>query len=105
MDFGNLYLVLIGIGVIIGTTIRYLIKRKTNYCKKKYLDKLELKYGNIDREKVVKLEIFYQYLIGIEDIAIGLLIKNSNTAIISIILVSIVTIISYYLIRKKYITL
>ncbi|HBG1690290.1 TPA: hypothetical protein KPH93_003523, partial [Clostridioides difficile] len=55
MDFGNIYLVLIGIAVIIVTTIRYLIKGKTNYCKKKYLDKLELKYGNIDREKVVKL--------------------------------------------------
>ncbi|MDI6169545.1 hypothetical protein QJK48_19500, partial [Clostridioides difficile] len=71
MDFGNLYLVLIGIAIIIVTTIRYLIKGKTNYCKKKYFNKLESIYGDIDREKVVKLEIFYQYLIGLEYIAIG----------------------------------
>ncbi|EJA6379556.1 TPA: hypothetical protein KR400_003273, partial [Clostridioides difficile] len=49
--------------IVIGATIRYLIKHKVNYCNKKSLDKLELKYGNIDREKAVKLEIFYQYLI------------------------------------------
>ncbi|MCC0650830.1 hypothetical protein [Clostridioides sp. ZZV15-6598] len=105
MDFGNLYLVLIGIAVIIVTTIRYLIKRKANYCKKKYLDKLELKYGNIDRGKVVKLEIFYQYLIGLEYIIISLLIKNSDTAMTALILVAIITLVSYYLIRKKYITM
>ncbi|HBG2756391.1 TPA: hypothetical protein KPW39_001694 [Clostridioides difficile] len=89
----------------IGTTIRYLIKRNTNYCRKKYLDKLELKYGNINRVKATKLEIFYDYLIGLEYIIMGLLIRRLDTAIISVILVSIVTIISYYLIREKYITL
>ncbi|HBH0878306.1 TPA: hypothetical protein KR676_002006 [Clostridioides difficile] len=89
----------------IAVTIRYLIKGKTNYCNKKYLNKLELKYGNIDKLKATKLEIFYQYLIGLEYIIMGALIKRLDTAIISIILVSIVTIISYYLIRKKYITL
>ncbi|WP_234702237.1 hypothetical protein [Clostridioides difficile] len=59
--------------IVIGTTIRYLIKHKVNYCNKKSLDKLELKYGNIDREKAVKLEIFYQYLIGFEDIEMSFL--------------------------------
>lgn len=103
MDFGNLYLVLIGIAVIIVTTIRYLIKGKTNYCKKKYLDKLELKYGNIDREKIVKLEIFYQYLIGLEYIAIGLFTKRLDITILAIILSAIITGVFYYLIRKKYI--
>ena len=44
--------------IVIGATIRYLIKHKVNYCNKKSLDKLEFKYGNIDREKAVKLEIF-----------------------------------------------
>ncbi|MDX5616344.1 hypothetical protein [Clostridioides difficile] len=105
MDFGNIYLVLIGIAVIIVTTIRYLIKGKTNICKKKYLDKLELKYGNIDREKVVKLEIFYQYLIGLEYIAIGLFTRRLDITILAIILVAIITGVFYYLIRKKYITL
>ncbi|HFG9628155.1 hypothetical protein [Clostridioides difficile] len=89
----------------IATTIRYLIKGKTNYCNKKYLNKLELKYGNIDKLKATKLEIFYQYLMGLEYILMGLLIKKFDTAIVSVILVSIITIISYCLVRKKYITL
>ncbi|AXU27542.1 TPA: hypothetical protein ACKONR_002276 [Clostridioides difficile] len=49
---------LVRVEFIIGATIRYLIKHKVNYCNKKVLDKLELKYGNIDREKAVKLENF-----------------------------------------------
>ncbi|HBG7355591.1 TPA: hypothetical protein KRD68_002184 [Clostridioides difficile] len=89
----------------ITATIRYLIKGKTNYCNKKYLNKLELKYGNIDKLKATKLEIFYQYLMGLEYILMGLLIKKFDTAIVSVILVSIITIISYCLVRKKYITL
>ncbi|MGO0882612.1 hypothetical protein ACTPDI_07465 [Clostridioides difficile] len=105
MDFGNNILLSMGIIFTIGNTIRYLIKGKANYCKKKYLDKLELKYGNIDREKAIKLELFFNYLISLEYIIMGLLIKKFDTTIISIILVSIVTIISYYLVRKKYITL
>ncbi|EGT3682134.1 hypothetical protein [Clostridioides difficile] len=103
MDFGNLYLVLIGIAIIIVTTIRYLIKGKTNYCKKKYFNKLESIYGDIDREKVVKLEIFYQYLIGLEYIAIGLFTRRLDITILAIILVAIITGVFYYLIRKKYI--
>ncbi|BDE77326.1 hypothetical protein C4258_16185 [Clostridioides difficile] len=94
-----------GVTFTIAITIRYLIKGKTNYCNKKYLNKLELKYGNIDKLKATKLEIFYQYLIGLEYIIMGLLIRRLDTAIISVTLVSIVTIISYYLVRKKYITL
>lgn len=94
-----------GVTFAIATTIRYLIKSKTNYCNKKYLDKLELKYENIDRVKATKLEIFYHYLIALEYIAMGLLIRRLDTAIISVILVTIVTIISYYLIREKYITI
>ncbi|HBF4859502.1 TPA: hypothetical protein KOP35_003497 [Clostridioides difficile] len=105
MDFGNLYLVLIGIAIIIVTTIRYLIKGKTNYCKKKYFNKLESIYGDIDREKVVKLEIFYQYLIGLEYIAIGLFTRRLDITILTIILVAIITTALYYLIRKKYITI
>lgn len=105
MNTWNVFLILTGIGNIIGTTIRYLIKHKDNYCNKKYLDKLELKYGNIDREKVFKLEIFYHYLIGLEYIIMGLLIRKFDAAIILVTLVSIITIVSYYLIRKKYITI
>lgn len=64
---------LVRVEVVIGATIRYLIKHKVNYCNKKSLDKLELKYENIDREKAVKLEIFYQYLIELEYIEMNLL--------------------------------
>ncbi|HID8375769.1 TPA: hypothetical protein ACXIIX_002597, partial [Clostridioides difficile] len=60
---------------------------------------------NIDKLKATKLEIFYQYLMGLEYILMGLLIKKFDTAIVSVILVSIITIISYCLVRKKYITL
>ncbi|HBF4082223.1 TPA: hypothetical protein ACP6IR_004047 [Clostridioides difficile] len=105
MDFGNINLILIGIAIIIVTTIRYLIKGKTNYCNKKYFNKLESIYGDIDREKVVKLEIFYQYLIGLEYIAIGLFTRRLDITILAIILVAIITTALYYLIRKKYITI
>lgn len=103
MDFGNINLILIGIIVIIGTTIIYLIKPKTAFCSKKYFNKLESIYGDIDREKVVKLEIFYQYLIGLEYIAIGLFTRRLDITILAIILVAIITGVFYYLIRKKYI--
>ncbi|HBF6943905.1 TPA: hypothetical protein KOU35_000334, partial [Clostridioides difficile] len=66
-------------------------------------NKLESIYGDIDREKVVKLEIFYQYLIGLEYIAIGLFTRRLDITILAIILVAIITGVFYYLIRKKYI--
>ncbi|HBF0844876.1 TPA: hypothetical protein ACG3RE_003911 [Clostridioides difficile] len=105
MNFWNGVFLLLGIILIIGNVIKDLTKHKFNYLRDRYLNKLELKYGSIDREKTIKLEIFYQYLLGLEYIIMGLLIRRLDTAIISVILVSIVTIISYYLIRKKYITL
>ncbi|NJI81718.1 hypothetical protein GSQ54_14915 [Clostridioides difficile] len=105
MNSWNVIFLSYGVTFTIVVTIRYLIKGKTNYCKKKYLNKLELKYGNIDREKATKLEIFFQYLIGLEYILMGLLIRKFDTAIVSVILVSIVTIISYCLVRKKYIVI
>ncbi|MCC0636645.1 MULTISPECIES: hypothetical protein [unclassified Clostridioides] len=105
MNSWNIIFLSYGVTFTIVVTVGYLIKGKTNYCKKKYLDKLELKYGNIDREKATKLEIFYHYLIGLEYIIMGLLTRRLDTAIISVILVSIITIISYYLIRKRYIVL
>ncbi|MCC0640205.1 MULTISPECIES: hypothetical protein [unclassified Clostridioides] len=105
MNSWNIIFLSYGVTFTIVVTVGYLIKGKTNYCKKKYLDKLELKYRNIDREKATKLEIFYHYLIGLEYIIMGLLIRRLDTAIISVILVSIITIISYYLIRKRYIVL
>ncbi|MFL8711031.1 hypothetical protein Q3304_09700 [Clostridioides sp. GD02377] len=105
MNSWNIIFLSYGVTFTIVVTVGYLIKGKTNYCKKKYLNKLELKYGNIDREKATKLEIFFQYLIGLEYIIMGLLIRRLDTVIISVILVSIITIISYYIIRKRYIVI
>ncbi len=104
MNFWNGLFLLFGIIFIIGNVIKGLTKHKFNYFRESYFNKLELKYGSIDREKAIKLEMFYQYLMGLEYIIMGLLIRKFDTAIISVILVSIVTIISYYPIRKKYIT-
>ncbi len=105
MDFGNINLILIGIIVIIGTTIIYLIKPKTAFCSKKYFNKLESIYGNIDKKKTVKLEVLYRYVTGFEYIVIGLFTRRLDIAILAIILVAIITGVFYYLIRKKYITL
>ncbi|MCE4929301.1 hypothetical protein LW088_13980 [Clostridioides difficile] len=105
MDFGNINLILIGIIVIIGTTIIYLIKPKTAFCSKKYFNKLESIYGNIDKKKTVKLEVLYRYVTGFEYIAIGLFTKRLDITIIAIILVATITAALYYLIRKKYITI
>ncbi|HBF2437073.1 TPA: hypothetical protein SOK46_001619 [Clostridioides difficile] len=105
MDFGNINLILIGIIVIIGTTIIYLIKPKTAFCSKKYFNKLESIYGNIDRKRTIKLEVLYRYVTGFEYIAIGLFTKRLDITIIAIILVATITVILYYLVRKRYITI
>ncbi|WP_131036182.1 hypothetical protein [Clostridioides difficile] len=105
MDFGNINLILIGIIVIIGTTIIYLIKPKIGFCNEKYFNKLESKYGNIDRKRTVKLEVLYRYVTGLEYIAIGLFTRRLDITILAIILVAIITTALYYLIRKKYITI
>ncbi|MCC0636852.1 MULTISPECIES: hypothetical protein [unclassified Clostridioides] len=104
MNFWNTYLIFIGIGIIILTTIIYLIKYKIIFCSEKYFNKLESMYGNIDKKRIVKLEVLYRYVIGLEYIVIGLFIRKLDVAIIALILVSIITIVSYYLVRKKYIT-
>ncbi|NMS91397.1 hypothetical protein HGQ85_15865 [Clostridioides difficile] len=101
MNFGNINLIFIGLGIIVLTTIISLIKPKTSFCSEKYFNKLESMYGNIDRKRTVKLEVLYRYVIGFEYIAIGLL----DITIIAIILIVIITAILYYLIRKKYITI
>ncbi|HBH1603332.1 hypothetical protein [Clostridioides difficile] len=105
MDFGNINLILIGIIVIIGTTIIYLIKPKTAFCSKKYFNKLESIYGDIDRKRTIKLEVLYRYAISLEYIAIALFTRRLDITIISMIIAAIITTALYYLIRKKYITI
>ncbi|UWD47098.1 hypothetical protein NYR90_11110 [Clostridioides difficile] len=105
MNFWNINLIIIGVVVIIGTTIIHLIKPKTSFCSERYFNKLESTYGNIDRKRIVKLEIFYRYVIGLEYIAIGLFTRRLDITILIIILVGIITVVFYYLIRKKYTTI
>ncbi|MBH6866368.1 hypothetical protein I5732_04080 [Clostridioides difficile] len=105
MNFRNIYLILMGLGIIILTTIISLIKPKTAFCSKKYFNKLESIYGNIDKKKTVKLEVLYRYVTGLEYIAIGLFTRRLDITIIAIILVAIITVILYYLVRKRYITI
>ncbi|MDY7756084.1 hypothetical protein [Clostridioides difficile] len=105
MNFRNIYLILMGLGIIILTTIISLIEIKIGFCNEKYFNKLESKYGNIDRKRTIKLEVLYRYVTGFEYIAIGLFTKRLDITIIAIILVAIITTILYYLVRKRYITI
>lgn len=76
MNFRNIYLILMGLGIIILTTIISLIEIKIGFCNEKYFNKLESKYGNIDRKRTIKLEVLYRYVTGFEYIAIGLFTKK-----------------------------
>lgn len=105
MNLWNTTLILLGVGIITLTTIISLIKHRFGFCSDEYLDKLKLKYGNIDRKKTVKLEILYRHIIGLEYIAIGLFTRKLDIAIIAMILTAITTTLLYYLIRKRYIVL
>ncbi|MCC0658507.1 hypothetical protein IC175_18315 [Clostridioides sp. ES-S-0123-01] len=105
MNFWNINLILIGVGIIVLTIIISLIKPKTSFCSEKYFNKLESMYGNIDKKKTVKLEALYRYVTGLEYIAIGLFTRRLDITIIAIILVYTITTMLYYLIRRKYITI
>ncbi|HEB5000095.1 TPA: hypothetical protein R0E49_000605 [Clostridioides difficile] len=105
MKIQNIYLILMGVGIIILTTIISLIKVKIGFCSEKYFNKLKSIYGDIDRKRTIKLEVLYRYVTGFEYIAIGLFTKRLDITIIAIILVATITLILYYLVRKRYITI
>ncbi|KPI52918.1 hypothetical protein KW94_08520 [Clostridioides difficile] len=104
MKTQNIYLMLLGIGIIIATTIIFLIKVRIGFYSEKYFNKLESIYGDIDRKRTIKLEVLYRYAISLEYIAIGLFTRRLDVTIISMILAAIITTTLYYLIRKRYIT-
>ncbi|MCC0641969.1 MULTISPECIES: hypothetical protein [unclassified Clostridioides] len=104
MKTQNIYLMFLGIGIIIATTIISLIKVKIGFYSEKYFNKLELIYGDIDRKRSIKLEVLYRYAISLEYIAIGLFTRRLDITIIAMILAAIITTTLYYLIRKRYIT-
>ncbi|NJJ37300.1 hypothetical protein GSQ52_18510 [Clostridioides difficile] len=91
MKLWNTYLILIGIGIIILTTIISLIKPKTSFCSEKYFNKLESMYRNIDRKRTVKLEVLSRYVMGLEYIVIGLFTRKLDITIIAMILIAIIT--------------
>ncbi|MFL8801226.1 MULTISPECIES: hypothetical protein [unclassified Clostridioides] len=91
MKLCNTYLILIGIGIIILTTIISLIKPKTSFCSEKYFNKLESMYGNIYRKRIVKLEVLSRYVMGLEYIVIGLFTRKLDITIIAMILIAIIT--------------
>jgi len=105
MNSWNSAFILVGIVMIIGTMIRDLTKHKINFHSEKYFRKLELKYGGIDRERAIKLDKLCNYLLGLEYIIIGLLIRAIVVSIIVLIAISVIMILGYYLIRKKYIAI
>ncbi|HFH0185096.1 TPA: hypothetical protein ACGI7I_003428 [Clostridioides difficile] len=105
MKTQNIFLILIGVGIIILTTIIALIKVKIGFCSEKYFNKLKSIYGDIDKKKTVKLEVLYRYVTGLEYIAIALFTRRLDITIISMIIAAIITTALYYLIRKKYITI
>ncbi|MCJ0221969.1 hypothetical protein JY758_00030 [Clostridioides difficile] len=105
MKIQNIYLILMGVGIIILTTIIALIKVKIGFCSEKYFSKLKSIYGDIDRKRTIKLEVLYRYVISLEYIAIALFTRRLDITIISMIIAAIITTALYYLIRKKYITI
>ncbi|UWD47704.1 hypothetical protein NYR90_14275 [Clostridioides difficile] len=105
MKIQNIYLIFMGVGIIILTTIISLIKVKIGFCSEKYFNKLESIYGNIDRKRTIKLEVLYRYAMGLEYIAIALFTRRLDITIVEMILTAIITTMLYYLIRKKYVTL
>lgn len=103
MDSWNYVFICMGVVVIMGTILRRLSGKKNKFRNEKYFRKLELKYGYIDRGRTIKLDIFYNYLLGMAYVLIGLSIRDMISSIIVLIVTSVIMILVYYLLRKKYI--
>ena len=82
---------------------RHFIRSKVTSYDKNILEKLELKYGDIDRKKAIKLEKFYDYLTSGTFLFMGIFIRNSVFAFRTTLLILIVNTIVYYLFRRIYI--
>ncbi|CEO06693.1 Uncharacterised protein [[Clostridium] sordellii] len=98
MEPWNYLYIFLGLSYILGIFIR---SKVTSYYKN-ILEKLELKYGDIDRKKAIKLEKFYDYLTSGIFLFIGIFIRNCVFAFKTILLILIVNTIVYYLVRRKY---
>jgi len=74
-----------------------------NVNAKIYLDKLEYKYGKIDKEKVIKLNKFITSLLSSMLVIVGLIIRNLWFARIIVIISISLCILIYFLYRRKFI--
>lgn len=99
MEPWNYMYIFLGLSYILDIFIR---SKVTSYYKN-ILEKLELKYGDIDRKKAIKLEKFYDYLTSGIFLFIGIFIRNCVFAFRSTILILIVNTIVYYFFRRIYI--
>ena len=99
MESWNYLYIFLGFSCILGIFIR---SKVTSYDKN-ILEKLELKYGDIDRKKAIKLEKFYDYLTSGTFLFMGIFIRNYVFAFRTTLLVLIVNTIVYYLFRRIYI--
>lgn len=99
MESWNYLYIFLGFSCILGIFIR---SKVTSYDKN-ILEKLELKYGDIDRKKAIKLEKFYDYLTSGTFLFMGVFIRNYVFAFRTTLLILIVNTIVYYLFRRIYI--
>lgn len=99
MESWNYLYIFLGLSCILGIFIR---SKVTSYDKN-ILEKLELKYGDIDRKKAIKLEKFYDYLTSGTFLFMGIFIRNYVFAFRTTLLILIVNTIVYYLFRRIYI--
>ncbi|MCR1848939.1 hypothetical protein NSA42_06585 [Paeniclostridium sordellii] len=99
MESWNYLYIFLGFSCVLGIFIR---SKVTSYDKN-ILEKLELKYGDIDRKKAIKLEKFYDYLTSGTFLFMGVFIRNYVFAFRTTLLILIVNTIVYYLFRRIYI--
>lgn len=101
MELWNYSLITLGVIRIICNFIR----QKLNNFDEKYLEKLEMKYGSIDKEKAMKFYRGYDCINSVIVIIVGLLIRDNIVGLICISIGLIISSIIYYLLRKNYIVI
>ena len=102
MDYWNFTFIMIGIVNLVGGFARLIFK--CSYSEK-YFNKLEKKFGNIDRAKIIKLDNIYTTVLGLIFIVTGLLIKDKDIALVCLISMIVGMLVLDYFIRKKYIVI
>lgn len=100
MENWNYVCICIGICNFLGSYLQFKYN-KARYDR--YIEKLHIKYGNIDDKKVIRFEKICKYGLGIFYILLGLLLRKASIAIMLMFAIVIVILILDYPIKKKYI--